>query len=67
MTPGNQYDVRHVNKTQSKLLSESETAFDMFDYPLAKITPCNSVLALSSYWKEQRRAVLPLFAQICEL
>jgi hypothetical protein len=67
VTPGNQYDVLHVNKTQSKPLSEGETAFDMFNYPLAKIPPCNSVLALSSYRKEQYRAVLPPVAQICNL
>jgi len=52
MTPGDQDNVRHAIKTQSKLLSEGEPAFDMFGDPLAEFSPYNSVLALSLYWED---------------
>jgi hypothetical protein len=50
MTPSDQNDFLHLN-FKSKPSSKGEPAVDIFDYPLAKVSPCKGVVTLSLYWK----------------
>jgi hypothetical protein len=51
MTTCDQNNLLHLHDSQSKPSGESEPTVDMFDYPLAEVSPRKCVLTLSIHWK----------------
>jgi hypothetical protein len=67
MTPCDQNNLLHLFNAQSKPTSERNPVTDVFDDPLAEVSPCKGIMTLSIFRKIQYSTPSPRFVRICDL
>jgi len=67
MTPCDQNNLLHLLNAQSKPPSKGKPVTDVFDDPLAKVSPCKGIMMLSIFQKIRYCTPSPRFVRICDL